>query len=93
MEMAWALAPRPCVGVCKFDGEGGCVGCSMTKREKKSSKKLRGKSRKRPFFELLVGRLAELRRLRYWSKMYRRKCARKGARCPLDKHGVGEEPA
>lgn len=65
----------------------------MTKAERKASKKLRGKSQKRPFFELRVGRLAELRRLRYWSKMYRRKCELEGAACPLDKLAVGEEAA
>ena len=93
MAKTWALAPTPCVGVCKFDDDGRCLGCGMTKREKKASKTLRGKAQKRPFFELLVARLGELRRLRYWSRMYRRKCDRKGAPCPLDKLGVGEDPA
>ena len=85
MAKTWALAPTPCVGVCKFDREGLCAGCAMTRREKKASKRLRGKSQKRPFFELLVARLEGLGRLRYWSRMYRRKCERKDAPCPLDK--------
>ena len=93
MAKTWALAPTPCVGVCKFDGEGRCVGCAMTKREKKTCKKLRRKTQKRPFFQLLVVRLSGLRRLRYWSRMYRRKCDRKGVSCPLDKLGVAVDPA
>ena len=93
MAKTWALAPTPCVGVCKFDGGGSCLGCAMTKREKKASKRLRGKSRKRPFFALLVARLEQLGRLRYWSKMYRRKCERKECACPLDKLGIAEEVA
>ena len=91
MSKTWALAPTPCVGVCKFDGDGRCLGCAMTKREKKACKRLRGKSQKRPFFELLVARLGDLGRLQYWSKMYRRKCERKEAACPLDKLGFVEE--
>ncbi len=93
MAKTWALAPTPCVGVCKFDGDGCCVGCAMTKTERKACKRLRGKSRKRPFFELLIARLGDLGRLRYWSKMYRRKCERKGAECPLDKLGMRQESA
>ena len=93
MAKTWALAPTPCVGVCKFDGEGRCIGCAMTKREKKASKGLRGKSQKRPFFERLISRLASLGRLRYWSRMYRRKCERKEATCPLDRLGVVEDQA
>ena len=91
MAKTLALAPTPCVGVCKFDDGGHCIGCAMTEREKKASKRLRGKLQKRPFFERLLARLEDLGRLRYWSKMYRRKCERKQAACPLDKLGIAEE--
>lgn len=84
MAKTWALAPAPCIGVCKFSDSGRCVGCAMTKPEKKRSKRL-GKADKKAFFRLLVNRLAELGRLAYWDRMYRRKCEHKERACPLDK--------
>ena len=86
----WAKAPTPCVGVCKFDDEGNCLGCSMTKREKKAAKRMGGKSEKRPFFQALIIRLASAGRLGYWARMYRRKCERAGAECPLDRLPGGQ---
>ena len=35
----WAKAPSPCVSVCKFKDQGHCIGCGMTKPEKKSWKR------------------------------------------------------
>lgn len=83
--MTWARAPSPCVGVCKFRDEGRCVGCAMTVPEKKAARRMRGKSEKRPFLRALVATLRSRGRLDYWSRMYRRKCERKGVDCPLDK--------
>jgi uncharacterized protein len=88
MAKTWAKAPTPCIGVCKFDNAGFCRGCAMNKREKKSSKKLKGKSEKRSLFTALVARLAGLGRLEYWTRMYDRKCHRKGAENPLPKLNV-----
>ena len=85
MAGTWTGAPSPCIDVCKFRDGGRCIGCQMTKPEKKNFKRLRGKAERRPFFELLRERLASRDRYGYWSRMYRRKCARKDAPCPLDK--------
>jgi uncharacterized protein len=81
----WRKAPSPCIGVCKFRDEGRCIGCQMTKPEKKRFKRLKGKSERKPFLLLLRERLVARDRYNYWSRMYRRRCARKDAVCPLDR--------
>lgn len=85
MAKIWQKAPSPCIDVCKFRDKGHCIGCQMTKPEKKRFKKLKGKAEIRPFFEMLSERLVSKDRYGYWSRMYRRRCERKGADCPLDK--------
>lgn len=81
----WRKAPSPCVSVCKFRDEGRCLGCQMTKREKKGFKRLRAKAEKKAFFRELMGRLDRAGRLAYWTRMYRRRCDKKGRPCPLDR--------
>lgn len=88
----WAKAPSPCIGVCKFRDDGHCIGCRMTKPEKKRFKRLKGKSGRKPFFAMLRERLVERERYAYWSRMYRRRCARKEAACVLDKLDGVEAP-
>lgn len=78
-------APSPCISVCKFRDDGHCIGCGMTKPEKKRFKRLDGKTPRRAFFVMLVDRLQAKGRLGYWERMYRRRCERKGRPCPLDK--------
>lgn len=85
MGKTWAKAPTPCIDVCKFDEQGFCRGCAMTKSERKSAKKMKGKSAKRSLLSMLVQRLRGLERLDYWQRMYARKCERKGAKSPLFK--------
>lgn len=80
----WRKAGSPCIGVCKFRDEGHCVGCRMTKREKKGFKTLEGAKRRRRFFLELADRLESVGRFGYWSRMYRRRCERKGRACPID---------
>ncbi|WP_062226804.1 DUF1289 domain-containing protein [Aureimonas frigidaquae] len=89
MANVWRKAPSPCIGVCKFRDAGHCIGCRMTKPEKKAFKKLGGKKKRRAFFDMLVERLNAAGRYGYWSKMYRRRCARKDRDCPLDELGHG----
>ena len=85
MTKTWADAPSPCIDVCKFRDAGHCIGCAMTKLEKKAFKRLDKKSKKKDFFRTLADRLETAGRLPYWTRMYRRKCDRKDAPCPLDK--------
>ncbi len=61
----------------------------MTKPEKKRYKKLEGKGEKRAFLVMLSDRLQAAGRYAYWSRMYRRRCEKKGRPCPLDKLEAG----
>ena len=79
------MAPSPCIDVCKFKDAGRCIGCAMTKLEKKGFKRLRDKTTKKAFFRELTERLEASGRLGYWTRMYRRKCARRDRPCPLDR--------
>lgn len=81
----WRKAPSPCISVCKFRDKGHCIGCSMTKPEKKAFKRLKKKEAKKAFFLELLHRLEENGRLAYWTRMYRRRCAKKDRPCPLDR--------
>jgi len=76
--------PSPCVDVCKFKLDGHCLGCGMTKKQKKSFKELDGKKEKRSFLQRLVGQQAELGLKANWVRAYRRKCSKKGVEFPLD---------
>jgi len=59
----------------------------MLKSEKRSFKQLKGKSQRKPFLEMLVGRLALQKNntLARWEMVYRRKCAKRNVPCPLDR--------
>lgn len=92
MAKTFAKAPSPCISVCKFKIDGQCIGCRMTKPEKKRFKRLMDKSGKRAFFVMLVDRLQDRGRLDYWTRMYRRRCERKERPCPLDKLAAAADP-
>ena len=86
MTKRWAKAPSPCIGVCKFSAEADtCIGCAMTRRDKKRFKRLEKKPKKKAFFRALVARLTARGRLSRWERVYRRKCDRKAVPCPLDR--------
>ncbi len=89
MAKTFAKAPSPCISVCKFKIEGQCIGCRMTKPEKKRFKRLAGKGEKRAFLVMLSDRLQAAGRYDYWARMYRRRCEKKGRPCPLDKLEAG----
>lgn len=78
--------PSPCIDVCKYKLPGGhCIGCSMTKRQKKAFKDLHGSAAKRAFLDELVAQQQALGGgFRFWVQAYRHKCRRKGVPCPLD---------
>jgi len=76
--------PSPCVDVCKFKLDGHCLGCGMTKKQKKRFKKLDGKKAKRVFLHDLVDQQAAIGLKANWVRSYRRRCAKKGVDCPLD---------
>ncbi|MGF1551587.1 MAG: DUF1289 domain-containing protein [Paracoccaceae bacterium] len=81
-----AKVPSPCIDVCKFKLDGHCIGCGMTKKQKKRFKDLDGKAAKRAFLADLMVEQARLGiKTRGWEKGYRKRCAKKGVECPLDR--------
>jgi len=78
--------PNPCIDVCKYKIKGGhCIGCGMTKPDKKRFKTLSGGKEKRAFLAGLLRQQARLGRgFAGWRTAYRRKCAKKAIDCPID---------
>ncbi|MEM6495748.1 MAG: DUF1289 domain-containing protein [Pseudomonadota bacterium] len=76
--------PSPCVDVCKFKLKGHCIGCGMTKKQKKKFKKMNGRKAKSAFIVSLVAQQADIGLRANWERSYRRRCSKKGAECPLD---------
>ncbi len=82
--------PSPCIDVCKFKNAGHCVGCGMTKKQKKKFKRLDGKKAKRAFIGGLRAQQSEIGLEANWERAYRRRCAKKGVDCPLDRDAPSE---
>lgn len=55
----------------------------MTKKQKKSYKKLKNNKKKIAFIERLIDQQKQLGRHEYWRKVYLRKCAKKGVQPPV----------
>jgi predicted Fe-S protein YdhL (DUF1289 family) len=75
--------PSPCIDVCKFKREGRCIGCSMSKSDKKAFKKLRGSKAKRKFLKALVDQQNEMGKYSHWRPAYQKKCIKKGTICQV----------
>lgn len=79
--------PNPCIDVCKYKMKGGhCIGCGMTKSDKKRFKKLDGKKAKRAFLSDLLEQQTRVGKKGFpaWREAYRKKCQKKGVDCPID---------
>lgn len=76
--------PSPCVDVCKYALKGHCIGCGMTKKQKKSFKKLKGTKTKFKFLQALLEQQRSIKLKANWERSYRRRCAKKRMDCPLD---------
>ncbi|SEN93924.1 DUF1289 domain-containing protein [Palleronia pelagia] len=76
--------PSPCIDVCKFRREGHCIGCSMTKAQKKMFKELKSPAHRRVFVHMLSHQQAALGGYAHWTEAYLKKCAKKGVTPPLD---------
>ena len=74
--------PSPCIDVCKFRRQGHCIGCSMTKPQKKMFKALRKPEHRRAFVEMLMNQQAALGKFGHWRPAYLKKCAKKGVTPP-----------
>lgn len=85
--------PSPCIDVCKFKLAGHCTGCGMTKKQKKKFKRLDGKKRKRRFIAELQVQQQSVGLKTNWERAYRRRCAKKGVDCPIDRQPEREPSA
>jgi len=72
-----AKVPSPCIDVCKFRREGHCIGCSMTKDQKKMFKSLKSARHQAAFVEMLVGQQRSMGRYTHWTAAYLKKCRKK----------------
>lgn len=70
--------PSPCIDVCKFRREGHCIGCSMTKEQKKLFKSLKKGPLQEAFVTMLVHQQAALGRYSHWTEAYLKKLRKKG---------------
>lgn len=74
--------PSPCIDVCKFRRDGHCIGCSMTKAQKKMFKALKKTSHKEAFLDLLMHQQSDMGKYDHWAPAYAKKCAKKGVTPP-----------
>lgn len=79
-----AKIPSPCVGICKYKLAGHCIGCGMSKKQKKAFKKLNGRKSRQRFVQYLIVQQEVIGLKADWQRAYRRRCHKKGAACPLD---------
>ncbi|PZX16213.1 hypothetical protein LX81_02064 [Palleronia aestuarii] len=77
-----AKLPSPCIGVCKFRRGDHCIGCSMTKPQKRMFKSLRKAELRRAFVTMLVHQQNDLGRYTHWTRAYLKKLRKKGATPP-----------
>ena len=70
--------PSPCIDICKYKLDNRCIGCFMTKKEKKTFKSFKKQSKRRMFINNLLLRQNVFARSEKWQTMYRRKCDKKG---------------
>ncbi|MEL6296965.1 MAG: DUF1289 domain-containing protein [Pseudomonadota bacterium] len=83
--------PSPCIDVCKYKRGGYCIGCGMSKTQKKSFKKLGGRKKQLRFIEKLMAQQVELGGFPMWPRAYRKRCRKKDMACPLDHELAGAE--
>jgi predicted Fe-S protein YdhL (DUF1289 family) len=77
--------PSPCIDVCKFKHAGYCIGCGMSKKQKKKFKRLDGRKAKLAFIAALRWQQIDIGLKANWERAYRRRCKKKGVACPLDR--------
>ena len=70
--------PSPCIDVCKYKYKNHCIGCSMTKLQKNTFKKISSSSKKKVFLKLIIDQQNFLGRFKHWGKVYEKKCTKKG---------------
>lgn len=81
-----AKTQSACIGVCKFKRPGPagqhCIGCSMTKTQKKIAKKQKKPKAAEAFLALVLAQQAAMGRYAHWRPAYLKRCLKKGAGVP-----------
>lgn len=83
--------PSPCIDVCKFRRAGHCIGCSMTKDQKKLFKSLKKRSLQDAFVTMLVHQQNDLGHYLHWREAYLKKVRKKGATPPAPLAGMATD--
>ena len=68
-----AKVSSPCIGVCKYERGGHCIGCSMSKDQKKLFKSLKKAKFRLAFIEMLKAQQQGMGGYDHWPKAYLRK--------------------
>ncbi|MEM1073734.1 MAG: DUF1289 domain-containing protein [Pseudomonadota bacterium] len=76
--------PTPCIDVCKFRRDGHCIGCSMTKSQKKLFKSIKQPDQQEAFVQMLVCQQESMGRYAHWAPAYQRKLKKKKAKVDLN---------
>ena len=63
----------PCIGVCKYSRDDHCVGCSMTKAQKKISKKIKKSKQQDAFIKLVMAQQKVMGGYNQWESALKRK--------------------
>ncbi|MEL7544868.1 MAG: DUF1289 domain-containing protein [Pseudomonadota bacterium] len=82
--------PSPCVKVCKFKRQGHCIGCGLTKDQKRAFKSIRKPKKRLNFIRKLIRQQDKLGGYPMWPRAWRKRCAKKDVTCPLDVPGLLE---
>ncbi len=81
-----AKTQSACIGVCKFDRPGPagkhCIGCSMTKAQKKIAKKQKSPKGAEAFLALILAQQSVMGRYSHWRPAYLKRCLKKGTGVP-----------
>ncbi|WP_170330674.1 DUF1289 domain-containing protein [Ruegeria arenilitoris] len=75
--------PTPCIDVCKFRREGHCIGCSMTKSQKKLFKSIKRLDQQEAFLQMLVCQQEQMGRYTHWGPAYLKKLKKKKAKLKI----------
>ena len=63
----------PCIDVCKYKNNNHCIGCSMTKLQKKISKKIKKTNEKLAFLDLIIAQQRFLGGYEKWEEAFNKK--------------------
>ncbi|MEM7490989.1 MAG: DUF1289 domain-containing protein [Pseudomonadota bacterium] len=81
-----AKSISPCIDVCKFRRKGPagdhCIGCSMTKAQKKLGKTAKKPAAMEAFVALVMAQQSAMGRYAHWRAAYLKRCLKKGAKVP-----------